>query len=341
MTNGRTTEIFFIVDGARLEAQACVLAPSLKEHLLPDQKAVAYVREDYLDNLEPITREVLTASDIEIRTIPGTNSGHAPWLSPYPAGNKILAAAAARDCDISVFLDTDMVLVDRVDFQAELGDALIASCVSDYAASAGSDEDWAAYYAAFGMLPPKDRVQYNGGRKLVSFPYYNAGMIVFRERTDDGVPTGIGAEWLQIALKFEDTVQREYLRANIDQFTLPILGYLREAPVKSLPQHMNFNIQAFGEGEGQRQSIVHYHRIGILWANQTHGRRALDRLIELRGPDAAEEFLDAFGVNAKRKRMKPHLQAIKEELAQSAVAPAVPAGAGANPKKKRLHHART
>ncbi len=331
MANKRNTEIFFIVDGARLEAQACLLAPSLKEHLQPHQKAVAYVREDYRDEIGSLTQEVLAASNVEIRCIPGTDGGHAPWAAPYPHGNKILAAAAPRDCDISVFLDTDTVLAAPVDFEAELGDALIAACVSDYAASAGSDEDWAAYYAAFGMEPTEDRVQYNAGRQLVSFPYYNAGVILFHERTDDGVPTGIGRDWLGAALRFEQEVEREYSRSNIDQFTLPILGYLRGAPVKSLPQHMNFNVQSFGQGEGQSQSVVHYHRLGILWAHRRHGRRALDRLVEMRGSHAAEEFLETFGTIVRRKRMKHHLRAMQEEAA--AFAAASEARAAATAKK--------
>ncbi|MEX3015699.1 hypothetical protein [Gymnodinialimonas hymeniacidonis] len=311
------TEVFFIVDGLRLEAQACLLAPSMKENLTPDQTGVAYVREDYCSELNDMTSEILDECEIEVRCIPNTDGGHEPWGAPYPHGNKILAAAAPRDCDVSVFIDTDTILAAPVDFEGELGDALIAACVSDYAASAGSDEDWAAYYAAFGMEPTTDRVQYNAGRRITSFPYYNAGVILFRERDEDGKPTGIGESWLEAALQFEREVKRDYSRPNIDQFTLPILGYLRGAPVKSLPQHMNFNIQSFGQGEGQRQSIVHYHRLGILWAHQRHGRQALERLISVRGPNAPDEFLEVFGAIAKRKRMKHHLWAIQEEAALS------------------------
>jgi hypothetical protein len=312
MANGRKTEIFFIIDGTRLEAQACLLAPSLKTHLADHQTAVAYVREDYRGALNPLTLDVLTASGVDLRVIPGTADGHGPWAAPYPHGNKILAAACPRDCEISVFLDTDTILSAPVDFEAELGDALIAACVSDYGASAGSDEDWAAFYRTFGLEPTTDRVRYNGGRRLVSFPYFNAGVVVFRERTDDGQHTQVGRDWLAAALHFEREVTREYARSNIDQFTLPILGYLRGAPVKALPQHMNFNIQAFGDRDSACQSIVHYHRLGVLWAHRRHGRQALEHLVDQRGPDALDAFLDAFGAMAKRKRMKHHIQAIRD-----------------------------
>ncbi|MEJ6388291.1 hypothetical protein [Gymnodinialimonas ulvae] len=330
MANGRKTEIFFIVDGARLEAQACLLAPSLKQHLAAHQRTVAYVREDYRAALDPLTLDILMASDVELRDIPGTNGGHAPWAAPYPHGNKILAAACPRDCDISVFLDTDTILAAPVDFEAELGEAHIAACVSDYAASVGSDADWAAFYETFGLEPTTDRVRYNGGRRIVSYPYFNAGVVVFRERTDDGHPTQIGSDWLAAAIYFEREVQRDYARSNIDQFTLPILGYLRGAPVKALSQHMNFNIQGFGDADAIRQKIVHYHRLGVLWAHRTHGRQALERLVELHGTDAPEAFLDAFGAHAKRKRMKHHIEALRQTMVASGLAATAPRTA-ANP----------
>ena len=315
MAVSRSTEVFFMVDGARLEAQACLLAPTLKRHLQAGQRAVAYVRQDYRAKLEAFTIDVLHASGVEIRDIPDTDNTHTPWAAPYPHGNKILAAATPRDCDVSVFLDTDMVLAAPVDFAAELGDALIAACVSDYKSTAGEDEDWAEYYGVFGMDLPVERVQFNGGRRLTSLPYYNAGMIVFREREVDGTPTHVGRDWLDTAVTFEAKVTRNYARSNIDQFTLPILGYRRAAPVKALEQRMNFNIESFGHGEGQRQTIAHYHRLGILWAHQSHGRQALDALVEVTDIRAPIEFLENFGAHAKRNRMKHHIRAITQDMA--------------------------
>lgn len=314
MAAPKSTEVFFIVDGERLEAQACLLAPSLKRHLTADQRALAYVREDSAP-ICTFTRDVLFASSVEVRTIPGTNNTHAPWAAPYPHGNKILAAACPRECDVSVFIDTDMVLAEPADFAAQLGEEVIAACVSDYKSQAGEDEDWDHYYGVFDMQTPPERVQFNGGRKLVSPPYYNGGMVVFREQSADGTPCNVGQDWLDAAVMFEARVTRDYSRPNIDQFSLPIMAYKRGTPVKALEQRMNFNIESFGQGEGQRQTIAHYHRIGILWAHQHHGRQAIEDLVELMGADAPEQFLETFGAHAKRKRMKHHLAAMAEDAA--------------------------
>ena len=298
-----STEVFFIVDGLRLEAQACLLAPTLAAHLDTSQRPVAYLRQDAAP-LTGFTRAVLEASGVALRTIPGTASAPAPWGAPYPQGNKILAAAAPRECAVSVFLDTDTVLAEPVDFAAELGTAEVAAVVSDYRASAGDEADWAEYYGAFGLDLPPERVRLLGGRSLLSLPYYNAGVVIFRERAPDGRPTGFGPAWLEAALQFERQVRRPHDRANIDQFTLPILGYLRASPVRALPRRMNYNIQADGTDRGQAQSIAHYHNIGLLWAHPRHGRMAFEALVGLMGPGAPRAFVESFGEIARRRRMK-------------------------------------
>lgn len=308
MASPKSTDVFFIVDGNRLEAQACLLAPSLKRHLSRSQRSMAYVRQDYIDQMLPFTRDVLSASGVEIREIPGTDGNHAPWAAPYPQGNKILAASIPRDCDVSVFLDTDMVMAEPVSFSRLLGKAEIGAVVSDYQASANLDEDWAHFYGIYGLDVPSERVQMLAGRQLMSMPYYNGGMVVFRERDAKDQPTGIGTDWLDVAVQFERDVIRDYGRSNIDQFTLPILGYRRGSPVKALDQRLNFNIEAHGLGAGQRQTIAHYHRLGVLWKHAPHARAALAGLVDVTDETGPDQFLEHFGEHAKRKRMKHHLQ---------------------------------
>lgn len=222
---------------------------------------------------------------------------------------------APRDCDISVFLDSDMVMAEPVSFARMLGTAEIGAVVSDYMAYAGEEDDWARYYEIFGMDLPSERVQLTGGRRLMCLPYYNAGMVVFRQRDARGNPLDIGTDWQEIALKFERDAAGDYNRSNIDQFTLPILGYWRGSPVKALDQRLNFNIEAHGQGEGQRQTIAHYHRLGVLWKHDVHARAALDGLVEVMDASGPEQFLVHFGEYAKRKRMKHHLHAMAEMAA--------------------------
>lgn len=307
MAAASITEVFFLIDGVRLELQACLLAPTLHRHLTRNQRPAAYIREDYSDNLAPITREILSAAGVDLRILPDTDGTHRPWTAPYPQGNKILAAAQSRKCDVSVFLDTDTVLVRPVDFAKELGRAEIAASVSDFAASASTEAHWIEYYGLFGMPLPEDRVTLRAGRRLTHLPYFNAGMVIFRERTSKTKPTGIGAEWLAMAAEFDARATMDYDRANIDQLTLPILGYKRGKPVKQLDKHLNFNIEAHGLGEGEAQSIAHYHRVGILWAHAPHSHQTLDCLTTLVGQDGLDRVMQTFLDHIKRKRLKQYL----------------------------------
>lgn len=304
----RTTEVFFLVDGARLEAQTCLLAPSLKAHLTASQKPVAYLREDYAPNLHPMTRDILRDCGVETRLIPGTDQTHAPWTAPYPQGNKILAAATPRDCDVSVFIDTDTVLARPIDFAAELGTAQIAASVSDYSSPATDDDSWRSHYALFGLDLPEKRVQLRAGRRLWMAPYYNAGVVLFAERGPDGQPTGIGPAWLEMARDFDHRQDIPYERAFIDQLTLPILGQQIGAPVKDLDQRLNFNIQSFGDSAPDMADIVHYHNIGVLWAHQDHGAAALQLLLDMIGPDGIRAYAETFRPHIKRRRLKRLLE---------------------------------
>jgi hypothetical protein len=292
-TQTQTVDVYFMVDGETLEAQACLLAPTLKRNLREGQSAAAYVREDYAARIDPITREVLAAAGVETRLIPETATGHAPWSAPYPHGNKILAMAQPRRCDVSVFIDTDTVLSEPVDFARELGEAEIGACVSDYSNDANTEENWTRFYGLFGLTLPTDRVRLQAGRKLTSLPYFNAGVIVTREHRD-GVPTEIGRQWLDMALAFDAQVQVAYNRNNIDQFTLPILGYKRGHPVKALDPRLNFNIQSHGRGEGRAQALAHYHRIGVLWKHPGHAQHTLECLADLCGPDMIDRLVERW-----------------------------------------------
>jgi len=308
MANSAGVEVFFVVDGPRLEAQACLLAPTLRAHLdARSQRAVAYVRSDYIDKIDPLTAEVLERSGISLREIPHTHLGHLPWSAPYPQGNKLLAAADERDCEVSVFMDTDMVLARPVNFARELGRAQIAASVSDYASPGTDAESWRSHYALFGLDLPEQRVRLRGGRRLTTLPYFNAGLVIFREADANGDPTGIARSWLEAALLLEKAGDAVADRTFIDQLALPILGYKIEAPVKKLAQRMNFNIQAFGAAPASAADIAHYHNIGVLWQHADHARNALAELHALIGPDGIERFAQTFFPHIKRKRMKQYL----------------------------------
>ena len=304
MKKPANTDVFFLVDGPRLEAQAILLASTMKRHLTPAQSAIAYVRQDYVDQIDDLTRLVLDRAKVAIRVIPDTDGGrHAPWSAPYPQGNKLLAAAQPRKAEISVFLDTDTALLQSVDFAAALGDGLVAASVSDYSATANDEESWREFYGLFDLPLPAARVHLRAGRQMESLPYYNAGVVIFRERKGTR-RTGFGPAWLHDAVHFDHHAKAAHERANIDQFTLPITAERLGKPVIGLEQALNYNIQAFGTETDAPLCIAHYHNIGVLWSHGTAARHVLDCLLDMISTDEMDAYINRFFPHIKRSRLK-------------------------------------
>jgi hypothetical protein len=285
--------VFFIVDGRKIEAQACLLAPSLRHHLGEDIHVIGYRRQDAAP-LQPITARILAECNVELRDIPGTGPEHSsPWTQPYPIGNKILAASDPRDCDLSVFIDTDMVFSAAVDFAAMLGTAQIGAVISDYSTPSNTVEGWSAFYSHFGLPLPEDRVRLPRGRRTLSLPYFNAGLIIFRENFG-GNGRSFGMEWLHDATRFDHEVTYPYTRENIDQLTLPITATRLGQKVASLPVSVNFNLPAYGSAPDIQKALIHYHRFGVLWSHPELGRPVLDILRKRHGAEALTMLIESF-----------------------------------------------
>jgi hypothetical protein len=267
--------VFFVIDGEKLVGQAYLLASSFKRYRDPNWKIIAYVRADSDGVLPASLMRLFDEVGIEVHNIPGTEHGSAsPWKNEYPIGNKILAASAFRETEISVFLDTDIMLFERVDFAKLLGRSKIAAVLSDYRARG---VNWQEIYSFFKTEIPRDRPGVLRRPGLPYPPYFNAGVIIFRECLDNSGHR-FGTEWLRLSKELEAHVGRDWPRKFIDQVTLPVLGYQMGSPCAVLPQKFNFNIQAWGAPNGKPFSIIHYHDIEYLWRNQQIGSGAIDML---------------------------------------------------------------
>ncbi len=295
--------VFFVVDGPKLEAQACFLAPTLRKHLGPEVSVIAYRRQD-ASPIQPVTARILSACNVELRDIP--NTGHddrSPWTAPYPIGNKIMAASDPRDCDISVFIDTDTVFAAPIDFASLLGEAQIAAVISDYSTESNTVEGWTAFYGHFDLPLPADRIRLPRGRRIVCLPYFNAGLLIFRDSfgSEDRC---FGAEWLQDTIRFDNEITVPFNRANLDQLTLPITVHRLGHKVTQLPKAVNFNLPAYGNMPGAEKLLIHYHRFGVLWSNPDLALPVLDALRERHGAQALAAVVDSFGASLALMRFK-------------------------------------
>lgn len=120
--------VFFVIDGHKLEAQAHFLAASILDHMMQGCGFIAYVRPGAI--IPRSLARLLDEANVAVREIPGLTPD--PWSRPYPIGNKLLAAADCRGEGVSVFIDTDVVFCDTVDFAPFLKDCPVGAVLSDY-----------------------------------------------------------------------------------------------------------------------------------------------------------------------------------------------------------------
>ena len=296
--------VFFIIDGPKIEAQACILLPSIRRMLGETVSVIAYYRQDARAEIMAPTRQVLDSCNVEMRAIPGTAPGDvSPWKEPYPIGNKIMAASDPRDCDISVFIDTDTVFIKPIDFVDLLGDAEIAAVISDYSTLSNDETGWKAFYAHFGLELPPERIRLPRGKRVRCPPYFNAGMIVFRE-SFGAEKRSFGTEWLADSIRFDHEVTHPFKRENIDQLTLSITTTRLGQKIKMLPNEFNFNLPAYGNSPAAPKALIHYHRFGVLWSHPEFGRLALADLQTTLGDDQLVQFLESYGPILAETRLK-------------------------------------
>lgn len=83
-------QFIFIIDDARLEAQALLLMASLAKHSAGRARLVAYVPTDRITELSALTHAMATTCRVELRCFEVPPDC---WAKPYPHGNKKIGRA--------------------------------------------------------------------------------------------------------------------------------------------------------------------------------------------------------------------------------------------------------
>ncbi|SES16739.1 hypothetical protein SAMN04490244_106250 [Tranquillimonas rosea] len=248
--------VYFVVEGRHLEAQAVLLASSLRRHAVGEVDLIAY-RPAVSDapELTAATRAAFDRAGVRVETFdvpPDT------WKKPYPHGNKILASRAPRDADAHVFLDTDMVACAPLDFTEMLGSGAV-SMVPDGTPNWGKDGDrWARVYGHFGLDMPEERVRLTRRKRIAFYPYFNAGMIAYWDSYAGGRQT-FPETWYETAREIDFNCRVGGKRPWLDQIALPIALRRHALRYNVLEDRYNFSISARAFEPDAAPVLIHYH----------------------------------------------------------------------------------
>lgn len=278
--------VYFVVEGRHLEAQAVVLAASLRRHNGARDRLIAY-RPAGAPELLPVTRAALDALDVDTRSFDVPDN---MWKKPFPHGNKLLASIQPREEDGHVFLDTDMICARPLDFADVLAPGTV-SVVPEGVPSWGKDNDrWERAYAHFDLPLPQERVRLTRRRRIEFYPYFNAGMIAFG--SDTGRPT-FPELWLVTARDIDWHCRVAKKRPWLDQIALPITFARFDVPYRVLPDTWNFSISDRAFEPDATPTLIHYHSFRYTHA-WPQARREMEGLAHTLGNDLARRLYMEF-----------------------------------------------
>lgn len=268
--------ILFVVDGAGLEAHSLLLAASLAKHH-PDRSQVAliaYVSPRSADSLTEVTRALYAQCGVQIQPLP---TSEAVWAKPYPHGNKILACAAQRSSDRSLFIDTDTVCLGALT-GLDLAEPDAVAVVPEGLPTWGKDvEKWQRAYDFFDLPLPSDRVTLTRGRQIEYLPYFNGGFIGFSDLPRPDTGKNFGQAWLQTAIDFDHRCPIKGKRPWLDQITLPLAMKRFGFSYQVLHELWNFSISdRLKLHRAKKARLIHYHRWMHLKRLDFHARFIAD-----------------------------------------------------------------
>lgn len=260
MARPRLTFVY-IVEPPDYQILACTLLASIRTQFGSDVAAVGYCPQHRWDELHPAVFRAHEIMGAEIRPM----STESMWDTPYPHGNKIVAAMQPRDSDYSAFVDSDVLFL-----RPNNADALIrAGHVSASVAASmlwGDQDLWPTIYGAMDMEPPEERVTLmrRGGE---SYPYFSAGLVVFPEH--DATGNGRFPDvWYDTARKLDRVEGIPGKRPYLDQQSLP--AAIRRAGLawNELPEEQHYILGGRLRGqplpEDREVFTVHYRRTKVL-----------------------------------------------------------------------------
>ncbi len=265
----------FVIEGARLEAQALLLVDSLRRHH-PKAQIVAYCPAG--SDFAPDVMAVLGACEVSCRPLVVPQG---LWRGDYPHGNKILALAQPRQTRWSMFLDTDMAAIAPIN-PDDLPGPMQVSVVPEGIASWGKDlTRWQVAHDFFDLPMPEERIRLLRGRKLEFLPYFNAGMVaICEEDRVDGL--GFGTLWRNTASAFDFGAKVGGKRPWLDQITLPLTMRRFGFDPKIVDERNNCSISNDRKLDGLAPAILHYHRAEFL--RNWPGHEALIKAVYDRAP---------------------------------------------------------
>lgn len=251
----------YIVEPPDYQIFACTLLASIRRYFPASVKAIGYCPAQKIADLHPAVIKAHAMMGAEIR--PMQTEGM--WDTPYPHGNKIIAAMQPRQGEYSAFIDSDVLFL-RDNLPANLCRAGQVSASVAASMLWAEQSIWDTIYGAFDMPVPTERIRLmrQSGKPVI--PYFSAGLVVFPETPGPG---GRFPEvWYDTARQLDRVETLENRRPYLDQMTLPIAMQRAGLGWNILPEEQHYILGGRLRGESLPKDrdiyTVHYRQLSVL-----------------------------------------------------------------------------
>ncbi len=259
-----TLRFVYIVEPPDYQVMACTLLASIRAHFPPETECIGYCPAEKYPLIHPAVHKAQAMMGAEIRPLQTEGA----WDSPYPHGNKILAALAPRrprPDGFTAFVDSDVLFLEpnRAENLCRPGHV---SCSVAASMRWGDETIWPPIYGAFGLPVPAERVQLMRQRRRRVPPYFSAGFVIF---PDAPGPGGTFPEvWYDTARRVDRIDGLDNRRPYLDQMSLPVA--IRRAGLgwNELPEAQHYimggRIRGKALPEDRKIYTVHYRQTYVL-----------------------------------------------------------------------------
>jgi hypothetical protein len=257
----------YIVEPEEYQIYACTLLASIRTYWGPEVAAVGYCPAHRWDELHPAVFKAHEMMGAEVRPL----QTEGMWGTPYPHGNKILAARERRDSDYSAFVDSDVLFLAGND-PANLCKPGHVSCSMAASMTWGAQDIWDTIWGAFDMPVPGERMHLMRRSPEPVVPYFSSGLVVFPEDGTQRFPD----VWYDTARAIDRIETLENRRPYLDQMTLPVAIRRAGLAWNVLPEEQHYIMGGRIRGEPLPEDrtvyTVHYRNNGVLKAVNMHKR---------------------------------------------------------------------
>lgn len=260
MASPRLT-LTYIVEPPEYDILACTLLASIRTHFPASVACIGYVPEHRMHEVHPAVFKAHEIMGAEIR--PMKTQGM--WDTPYPHGNKIIAAMQPRDSTYSAFVDSDVLFL-RKNTIANLAKVGHVSC-SMAASMVWAEQDiWDDIYGAFDMPIPPQRMHLMRRSVKPLIPYFSSGLVIFPEAA--GKKDRFPDVWYDTARRIDRIDTLEKRRPYLDQMSLPVAIQRAGLKWNILPEEQHYILGGRLRGKPLPADkdiyTVHYRKTAVL-----------------------------------------------------------------------------